>query len=364
MRRADRHQPQKGRGAVTNPAGRFEHTTLEPVDDGWDDPELPPASTATVLIAEHPKHAITRNRSPDVPFEQSLNPYQGCEHGCIYCFARPAHAYLNLSPGLDFETRIFHKPDLARLLEQEISAPGYTCKPIHIGGNTDPYQPAERTLRSTRAVLELLLERRHPLTLITKGTLILRDLDVLRELAAHRLVSVFVSLTSLDDAIKRTLEPRAAAPQARLRVVRELCEAKVPVGVMIAPVIPALTDHEIERLLEAAAQAGARHAGFLMLRLPFEVAGLFEAWLREHHPARADRVLNLVREMRGGRLNDPRFGHRMRGQGAYAGMIASRFEVACARLGLNRDARAGLDTTGFICDPRAPVQTELFGPTG
>jgi DNA repair photolyase len=363
MRRADRHQPQQGRGAVTNPAGRFEHTTLEPVDDGWESLEPPPASTATVLIAEHAKHAITRNRSPDVPFEQSLNPYQGCEHGCIYCFARPAHAYLNLSPGLDFETRIFHKPNLARLLEQEISAPGYVCKPIHVGGNTDPYQPAERTLRSTRAVLELLLERRHPLTLITKGSLILRDLDLLRELAARRLVSVFVSLTSLDDTIKRTLEPRAAAPQARLRVVRELREAKVPVGVMIAPVIPGLTDHEIERLLEAAAQAGARHAGFLMLRLPFEVAGLFEAWLREHYPARADRVLNLVREMRGGRLNDARFGHRMRGQGAYAGMIASRFEVTCARLGLNRDAREGLDATRFVRDPGAPVQTELFGPT-
>ncbi len=360
MRRADRHQVEKGRGAVTNPAGRFESTTLTPEDDGWGSLDAPLPNPATTLIAEFPRHAITTNRSPDVPFDQSLNPYQGCEHGCIYCFARPAHAYLNLSPGLDFETRIFHKPGLAALLAREISSPRYVCKVLHIGGNTDPYQPAERKLRSTRAVLELLLERRHPLSIITKGALILRDLDLLRALAERQLVSVFISITSLDETLKRTLEPRAASPQARLRVVRELTSAGVPVGVMMAPVIPALTDHEIERLLEAAAAAGARRAAFLLLRLPFEVASLFENWLREHYPARADRVLNHVRDMHGGRLNDPRFGHRMRGEGAYAAMVAARFAGACRRLGLNQDAAPKLDTQQFLRDPGAPQQAGLF----
>jgi DNA repair photolyase len=361
MRRADRHHAEKGRGAVTNPAGRFEGTRLEPEDDGWGSLAESVPSPATTLTPEFPKHAITTNRSPDVPFDQSLNPYQGCEHGCIYCFARPAHAYLNLSPGLDFETRIFHKPGLAALLEREISAPRYVCKVLHIGGNTDPYQPAERSLRSTRAVLELLLARRHPVSIITKGALILRDLDLLQALAAQGLVSVFVSITSLDAALKRTLEPRAASPQARLRVVRELTAAGVPVGVMMAPVIPALTDHEIESLLEAVAAAGARRASFLMLRLPFEVAALFEAWLREHHPDRAERVLNHVREMRGGRLNDPRFGHRMRGEGPYAAMIARRFAVACRRLGLNTDPAPALDTSRFVREPGVPRQPDLFG---
>jgi len=360
MRRADRHQVEKGRGAVTNPAGRFESTILTPEDDGWGSLDAPLPNSATTLIAEFPKHAITTNVSPDVPFDQSLNPYQGCEHGCIYCFARPAHAYLNLSPGLDFETRIFHKPGLAALLAREISSPRYVCKVLHIGGNTDPYQPAERKLRSTRAVLELLLERRHPLSIITKGALILRDLDLLRALAERQLVSVFISITSLDETLKRTLEPRAASPQARLRVVRELTSAGVPVGVMMAPVIPALTDHEIERLLEAAAAAGARRAAFLMLRLPFEVASLFENWLRAHYPARADRVLNHVREMRGGRLNDPRFGHRLRGEGAYAAMVAARFAGTCRRLGLNQGAAPQLDTQQFLRDPGAPRQAGLF----
>ncbi|MGL6222262.1 MAG: PA0069 family radical SAM protein [Steroidobacteraceae bacterium] len=361
MRRADRHHAEKGRGAVGNPAGRFESTRLEPADDGWGSLDEPVPNPATTLIAEFPKHAITTNRSPDVPFAQSLNPYQGCEHGCIYCFARPAHAYLNLSPGLDFETRIFHKPGLAALLAREISAPRYACKVLHIGGNTDPYQPAERALRSTRAVLELLLERRHPLSISTKGALILRDLALLRALAERRLVSVYVSITSLDAALKRSLEPRAASPRARLRVVSELTAAGVPVGVMMAPVIPALTDHEIENLLQSAAAAGAQRAAFIMLRLPLEVAPLFEAWLREHYPDRADRVLNHVRDMRGGRLNDPRFGHRLRGQGPYAEMISLRFAAACRRLGLNATAAPALDTSQFIRAPGAPEQADLFG---
>lgn len=360
MRRANRIQVERGRGAVTNPAGRFERTTLEPADDGWGSLEEPLHHPQTELIAEFPKHAIVRNRSPDVPFEQSLNPYQGCEHGCIYCYARPAHAYLNLSPGLDFETKIFHKPSLAALLARDLDAPGYTCRVLHVGGNTDPYQPAERALRSTRAVLELMLERRHPVSLITKSALVLRDLDLLVPLAERRLLKVFVSLTSLDDSIKRTLEPRAASPLARLRVLRTLTEAGVPTGAMLAPVIPAITDHELERMLEAVAATGVRRAGWLLLRLPHEVAGLFEAWLREHYPQRAERVLNLVRDMRGGRLNDPRFVHRHRGEGPYAGLIAARFEVACRRLGLNVGPPVELDTTLFVRNPGAPRQAGLF----
>jgi DNA repair photolyase len=360
MRRADRHQVEKGRGAVTNPAGRFDSTRLEPADDGWGSLEEVPPHPATQLIAEFPKTAISRNDSPDVSFEQSINPYQGCEHGCIYCYARPAHAYLNLSPGLDFETRIFHKPALAQLLAKELAAPRYRCRVIHVGGNTDPYQPAERALRSTRAVLELMLERRHPVTIITKSALILRDIDLYVALAERNLVRVSISLTSLTDEIKRTLEPRAASPQARLRVMRQLTEAGVPVGAMLAPVIPAITDHEIEKMLEAVAAAGVRSAGFLMLRLPFEVAGLFEDWLREHYPQRADRVLHLVREMRGGKLNDPRFGYRHRGQGPYAALIGARFDAACRRLGLDTGEWAQLDTSQFIGDPAAPVQPGLF----
>ncbi len=361
MQRPDYKHVVRGRGAVTNPPGRFEDTSREPVDDGWSLDQLPP-NPATQLIAEFPKHALSHNRSPDVSFDQSINPYQGCEHGCIYCFARPAHAYLNLSPGLDFETRIFHKPRLAQLLAQEISAPGYRCRVIHVGGNTDPYQPAERRLRSTRAVLELMLERCHPVTVITKGALVLRDADLLAALAERRLVRVFVSFTSLDDELKRTLEPRTAAPQARLRIMRELTARGVPVSAMLAPVIPAITDHEIERMLEAVAATGVRRAALLMLRLPNEVAGLFQAWLHEHFPQRAERVLNLIRQMRGGRLNDPRFGHRHRGEGPYVAMIEARFVSACRRLGLNEGPPAELDTTQFLRDPSAPLQGSLFGP--
>jgi DNA repair photolyase len=361
MRRADRYQPTTGRGAVTNRGGRFEPTRLEAADDGWGSLDELPRRPETLLIADRPKHAITRNQSPDVPFDRSVNPYQGCEHGCIYCFARPTHAYWNLSPGLDFETRIFYKPGLAQLLGRELAAPGYACKPINLGANTDPYQPAEREHRATRALLEVLLAHRHPVTIVTKGALILRDVDLLSQLAARRLVFVHVSLTTLDDDLKRALEPRAAAPQARLRMIRELSAAGVPVGVLLAPTIPALNDHEMERLLECAAWSGASRAGFLLLRLPLEVAELFEQWLREHFPARADRVLNLIRDMRGGRLNDPRFGRRMRGEGPYAGLLAARFKAACRRLGLNEARDAGLDTSQFVRDPAAPQQGDMFG---
>jgi DNA repair photolyase len=360
MRSVDRRLIEKGRGAVTNPAGRFEATRLEAADDGWGSLDELPRRAETVLVADRPKRAITRNQSPDVPFDQSVNPYQGCEHGCIYCFARPSHSYWNLGPGLDFETRIFHKPGLAQLLDRELSAPGYVCKPINLGANTDPYQPAEREHRTTRALLEVLLAHRHPVTIVTKGALVLRDLDLLAELARLRLVTVFISLTTLDDELKRVLEPRAASPAARLRVIRELTAAGVPVGVLLAPLIPALNDHEIERLLESAAAAGAGRAASMMLRLPHELGALFEQWLREHYPSRAERVLNLLRESRGGRLNDPRFGHRMRGQGPYAELLSARFKAACRRYGLNDEREAGLDTGSFVRDPLAPEQRELF----
>ena len=361
MRRANRQQVEKGRGAITNPAGRFEGTQLEAADDGWGCLDVPPRRAETLLIADRPRRAITRNQSPDVPFEQSVNPYQGCEHGCIYCFARPSHAYWNLGPGLDFETRIFHKPGLARLLDRELSAAGYVCKPVNLGANTDPYQPAEREHRTTRQLLEVLLAHRHPVTIVTKGALVLRDLDLLRALASANLVSVHVSLTTLDDDLKRTLEPRAAAPRARLHTIRELAVAGVPVGVLLAPTIPALNDHEMEALLDAAALHGATHAGYLLLRLPHELGQLFQEWLREHYPARADRVLNLLRELRGGRLNDPRFGHRMRGEGPYAQVLSARFAAGCRRAGLETRRGPQLDTSQFLRDPAAPHQRELFG---
>lgn len=360
MRRADRRRVEKGRGAASNPAGRFESTRLEAVDDGWGSLEETPRRPETVLQAEKPRRAITRNDSPDVPFEQSVNPYQGCEHGCVYCFARPSHAYWNLGPGLDFETRIFHKPELARLLQREIGSPSYVCKPINLGANTDPYQPAERSLGATRAILEVLLDHHHPVTIVTKGSLILRDLDLLARLASRRLTSVVVSLTTLDESLKRVLEPRAASPQARLRVMRELADAGVPVTAMLAPVIPALTDHEIESLLDAAAGAGVRHAGYMLLRLPGELGPLFEQWLQDHRPEAAGRVLGLLRDMRGGRLNDPRFGHRMRGEGAYAGLIGARFAATCRRLGLNAARGPELDCSQFARDPAAPEQRDFF----
>jgi DNA repair photolyase len=360
MRRADRPLVEKGRGAGSNPAGRYESTRLEAVDDGWGSLEELPRRPETALSPDRPKRAITRNDSPDVPFEQSVNPYQGCEHGCIYCFARPSHAYWNLGPGLDFETKIFHKPGLARLLAKEIAAPGYVCKPINLGANTDPYQPAERELRSTREVLEVLLEHRHPVTIVTKGSLILRDLDLLAELASMRLASVVVSLTTLDESLKRVLEPRAASPRMRLRSIRELSGAGVPVTAMLAPVIPVLTDHEMESLLDAGAEAGARSAGYMLLRLPRELGPLFEQWLTEHRPDAARRVLARLRDMRGGRLNDPRFGHRMRGEGAYAELLAARFSAACRRLGLNAARGPELDVSRFLGAAPAPQQRDFF----
>jgi DNA repair photolyase len=335
-----------GRGALSNPAGRFDLTHLERVDDGWYAEEAP-ESIATTLTPEHAREIISTNDSPDIPFEQSINPYRGCSHGCIYCYARPSHAYMGLSPGLDFETRLFYKVDAAAILEKQLARAGYVCKPITLGANTDPYQPSERHMKVTRSLLEVLLRTRHPVTVITKGALVMRDLDLLAQLAALRLVTVGVSVTSLDPQLKRTLEPRTAAPLARLRALRELSAAGVPCGVLVAPVIPAINDHEIESILEACAQAGVGWAGYVLLRLPYEIKDLFREWLEEHYPQRAAHVMSLIRDMRGGRDNDPRFGTRMKGTGAFADLLRSRFRIACKRLNLNGGTRQMLDTTAF-----------------
>jgi DNA repair photolyase len=362
MDRRGQHPPPKGRGALSNRPSRFAATEAVAVDDGWGSLEEAPRAALTELRADHARHAITYNRSPDIPFDRSINSYQGCEHGCVYCYARPSHSYWSLGAGLDFETRIIHKPNLVQLLERELRAPGYVCQPINLGANTDPYQPVERELRSTRAVLESLLAHRHPVTLLTKGTLILRDLDLLAELAERRLASVLVSLTTLDDELKRRMEPRAAAPAARLRVIESLARAGVPVGVLHAPVIPARNDHELERLVEAAAGAGASHVGHVLLRLPNELEALFREWLAAHYPERAARVMNLLCDMRGGRANDPRFGARMRGTGPYAELIERRVAAAARRHGLEYTRSRGprLDTSQFLPDPGAPRQASLF----
>jgi DNA repair photolyase len=341
--------PFTGRGALSNPPGRFERRQVEPIDDGWYAEEVPEA-IPTSLEPDSAREVISTNDSPDIAFEQSINPYRGCEHACSYCYARPSHAYVGLSPGLDFETRLFYKADAAALLEKQLARPGYVCKSITLGANTDPYQPVERRMQVTRSILEVLTRARHPVNIITKGALVLRDLDLLRELARDGLTSVALSITTLDAELKRRMEPRAAAPLARLRVVRELSAAGVPCAVMFAPVIPALNDHEMESVLEASAAAGARWAGYVLLRLPYEIKDLFREWLEEHYPQRAAHVMSLIREMRGGRDNDPRFGTRMRGTGPYAQLLRSRFHIATRRLGLNTTARTGVNTALF-CAP-------------
>ena len=302
------------------------------------------------MLPDASRSVLVRNASPDIPFEQSINPYRGCEHGCIYCYARPSHAYLGLSPGLDFETKIYAKLDAAALLERELARPGYRCQPIALGTNTDVYQPQERRLGITRAILEVLAQCRHPVTIVTKSAAVLRDLDLLAPMATDGLASVAVSVTTLDAGLARTLEPRAAAPHRRLETLRALCKAGVPARVMVAPIIPGLNDHELEAVLEAAAAAGADQASYVLLRLPHELKELFGAWLEAHAPLRAEHVLSLIRQCRGGRLNDPNFGSRMRGQGAYAELIGRRFALARRRLGLER--------------PRPPLRTDLFEAPG
>ena len=342
---------------MTNPSGRFERFTSEPIDEGVPDEPLP--RLETTVIPERTKTIIARNDSPDVGFDRSINPYKGCEHGCIYCFARPTHSYLGLSPGLDFETKIFSKPDAARLLRTELAKPGYRVATLVLGANTDPYQPVERELRISRSVLEVLAEHRHPVSIITKSSLVTRDLDILSAMAADNLASVNVSVTTLNPALARTMEPRAAVPKKRIETMRALHDAGVPVGVLASPMIPALNDSELERILDASAQAGARWANYILVRLPHELKQLFDEWLRAHYPQRADHVLSLLTDMRGGKLYESRFGERMRGRGPYADLLEKRFEVACRRLGLNQTDRA-LDSTKFRKPGKVGAQGRLF----
>ena len=353
---ADRIVP--GRGALSNRESRYRRLRHEddPGAPGGDlaaagEEELPPRHPATRVHIDPARTIISHNSSPDLPFNQSINPYRGCEHGCVYCYARPSHAWLDHSPGLDFETQLYAKPDAAALLDAELRRPGYVPELIALGTNTDPYQPVERERRITRALLQKLLEFRHPVSITTKGALLVRDLDLLVELAQHGLVAVQVSLPTLDNALKRTLEPRAASPAARLRAIETLARAGVPVGVMVAPVIPAVTDHELEAVLAAAARAGARSASYILLRLPLEVRDLFREWLAAHHPLRAEHVMSLVRDMRGGRDNEARFGHRMRGRGPLADLIAARFNAAARRHGLAGHERFRPTTERFRVPP-------------
>jgi len=362
MNRMKAPAPLKGRGATFNPPNRFRRDERLAFDDGWEAESAEadaPAKPRTVVRIQQARTIIARNESPDIPFNQSINPYQGCEHGCIYCYARPSHAYLDLSPGIDFETKLFAKPGAPELLKAELAKPGYVVDPIALGANTDPYQPIEREWKITRRVIEVLAACEHPLTITTKGALILRDLDLLAPLAAKHLVRVFISIAMLDKDLARTLDPRAAAPRRRLEIVAALHEAGIPVGVNVAPIIPQLTDKDMESILEAAAAAGATHAGYTLLRLPREVAPLFRAWLDAHHPLRAAHVMSIVQDIRGGRDNDPRFGARMHGQGQYADLIRKRFHLACQRLGLNGKRDVPLDTTRFRA-PRISGQLDLF----
>ncbi len=358
--RAGMRGARRGRGAISNPAGRFEPRTVAPLDpsveDAGEEPE--PAPQPTTITPESTRSIITRNDSPDVPFDLSINPYRGCEHGCVYCFARPTHAYLGLSPGLDFETRIVSKPDAPDVLKRELRRPGYRCQTIALGANTDPYQPAERRLGITRGILEVLSEHRHPVAIVTKSDLVLRDLDLLAPMASLRLASVMISVTTLDRTLARRMEPRAPTPGRRLEAMRSLGQAGVPVGVLSSPMILGLNDHELERILEAAASAGAVAAGYVLLRLPLEIKQLFTEWLETHYPLKAPRVLGLVRATRGGRLYDSTFGTRMRGTGPHAELLRRRFQVACARLGLNR-TRPDLDTSLFRVPPRSGEQMAL-----
>jgi DNA repair photolyase len=353
-----RREPFRGRGASVNPAGRFEPRRVEAV---WDDhtDDGPQSNPATEVFVDHARTVLTRNDSPDVPFDVSLNPYRGCEHGCSYCFARASHPFLNLSAGLDFETKIFAKLDAVGLLKREISKAGYACKPIAFGTNTDPYQPIEQKLRIMRGILELLVAHEHPFSIVTKSALILRDLDLIAAAAARGLASAFLSVTTVDGALASRMEPRAAAPHRRLAALEALAEAGVPCGVLASPMIPGLNDHELERILAAGAKAGATIAGMILIRLPHEVKEVFTSWLDTHEPSRAGKILSLIEQARGGKLYDAAWGTRMTGEGPYVAMLRRRFDVACARLGLNRD-RPGLDASRFVRPAVGSRQRSFF----
>jgi len=348
----------RGRGAGLNPSGRFEPQQREAFDDGWQSwEELPPFKTEVQV--EKPRTAITRNESPDIPFDRSINPYRGCEHGCIYCFARPTHAYMGLSAGLDFESKLFAKPDAAKLLERELAKPGYKPRVIAIGTNTDPYQPIEKEWRIMRQILEVLNRANHPVAIVTKSALVMRDIDILKDMAAKNLVRVGLSVTTLDRKLARTMEPRAATPPRRLEAIQALSEAGIRTSIMVAPIIPALNDHEIERILDAGKAAGALEASYVILRLPLEVSPLFRDWLLQHYPDRYRHVMSLVRSMRGGKDYDADFGKRMKGAGPYAWQISRRFEMATRRLDLTRRNIALRDDL-FVPPDGSGVQLSLL----
>jgi len=349
----------RGRGAHSNASGRYEPLARVAFDDGWQSlDELPPFKTSVTV--DTTRKIITRNDSPDISFDRSINPYRGCEHGCVYCFARPTHAYLGLSPGLDFESKLFMKPDAPELLERELSAPGYVPKVIAIGTNTDPYQPIERQYKIMRGILEVLERAGHPVGIVTKSALVLRDLDILARMAQRDLVKVAISVTTLDAKLARTMEPRASTPPRRLEALRQLVRAGVPASTLVAPVIPAINDAEIERILEAVAATGVRNAGYVLLRLPLEVRDLFREWLMANFPDRYRHVFKLIRDMRGGKDYDSTFGKRMTGTGPIAWMIGRRFEVACERLGFNT-AKVSTTTAHFRPAPAVSAQLNLFG---
>lgn len=354
----------KGRGALSNPDSRFQPTRVE-WDDGIEGPT--PVSECRAVQA---RSIISRNSSPDIPFDQSINPYQGCEHGCIYCYARPTHAYLDLSPGIDFETRLTYKENAAQQLHNELARPGYCCSTITLGANTDPYQPVEKVYGITREVLKVLQRQRHPVAIITKGALVTRDIDILAEMAADNLCSVAISVTTLDARLKRLMEPRAASHQARLAAMEALSLAGIPVTVLFAPVIPALNDCDMEHILTQSQDAGAESAAYMLLRLPLEIRDLFFEWLYQHYPLRAEHVISLLRQSRGGADSDSRFGRRMRGTGTFADLLAQRFKVCCRRLGMSQGEQVSTRADLFVA-PSAPHkrgeiarkhgQTDLFG---
>lgn len=350
----------KGRGTTLNEEGRFAIRKSVVFDDGWGLQDQPPPHPKTEWLAESAKSIITYNDSPDVGFSQSINPYRGCEHGCIYCYARPCHAYVDLSPGLDFETRIFYKKNAAHLLESTLTKPGYQCSPIALGTNTDPYQPIESKLEVTRQILRVLERYHHPFTLVTKSALILRDQDILARMAKDNLCHVFISVTTLDNTLKNILEPRTASPQTRLRVIKVLNRSGVPTGVMAAPIIPAINDQEMESILTASANAGAKTAGKILIRLPHEVKPLFYDWLQTHFPQRAKHVISLIRQNRGGKDYQNAFGIRMTGEGIFADLLQQRFRITCRRLGLNNVPLSKLNCALFKSTPQAGEQIPLF----
>ncbi|TIS79698.1 MAG: PA0069 family radical SAM protein [Mesorhizobium sp.] len=353
-----RPERNRGRSAGINPSGRFEPVSRHVFDDGWNSlEELPPFKTEVQV--EKPRTIITRNESPDISFDRSINPYRGCEHGCVYCFARPTHAFMGLSPGLDFESKLFAKPDAARMLDKELSKEGYQPRTIAIGTNTDPYQPIEKQYRIMREILEVLEVRGHPVGIVTKSALVTRDIDILSRMAERGLAKVALSVTTLDRMLARTMEPRASTPTKRLEAIRQLSDAGIPASVMVAPIVPGLTDQEMERILDSAYAAGAREAGYVLLRLPLEVAPIFKDWLLRHYPDRYRHVMSLIRSMRDGKDYDSEWSKRMKGSGPYAWQIGRRFEIAAKRLGLNAERRS-LRTDQFVAAAKATEQLMLL----